>query len=254
MPDISGPTLPTPFAFFDHGSSSWRTCEVTFPWDSTPFSPTLPPSGSMRSGLLCARPMLAPAIAVPDCSSLPTPKVSDADRGGDPERWKGSKSLRGRRSNLVDAATHFLPTPAVNDMGEGKTVEAWDAWTEKMRAAHGNGNGHGKSLAIEAQRLLPTQTSSDHKGATTPAAAQTWEHRGTNLPEAIQLLPTPTTQDAANNGGPSQWERNSDPLNVAVLRGALTPPPSPDTPPPSDGQHPDQLTIEDDSTPGLWSG
>lgn len=47
----------------------------------------------------------------------------------------------------------LLPTPAVNDMGEGKTPEAWDEWTAKMQAAHGNGNGHGKSLAIEAQRL-----------------------------------------------------------------------------------------------------
>lgn len=52
----------------------------------------------------------------------------------------------------------LLPTPAVNDMGEGKTVEAWDEWTAKMKAAHGNGNGHGASLAIEAQRLLPTPT------------------------------------------------------------------------------------------------
>lgn len=41
-------------------------------------------------------------------------------------------------------------------MGEGKTVERWDEWTADMQAKHGNGNGHGKSLAIEAQRLLPT--------------------------------------------------------------------------------------------------
>ena len=55
----------------------------------------------------------------------------------------------------------LLPTPAVNDMGAGKTVEQWDAWTAKMKAAHGNGNGHGASLAIEAQRLLPTPVASD---------------------------------------------------------------------------------------------
>jgi DNA (cytosine-5)-methyltransferase 1 len=41
-------------------------------------------------------------------------------------------------------------------MGEGKTVEAWDAWTDRMKAEHSNGNGHGASLSIEAQRLLPT--------------------------------------------------------------------------------------------------
>jgi DNA (cytosine-5)-methyltransferase 1 len=41
-------------------------------------------------------------------------------------------------------------------MGASYTPETWDEWTAKMQAAHGNGNGHGKSLAIEAQRLLPT--------------------------------------------------------------------------------------------------
>ena len=46
----------------------------------------------------------------------------------------------------------LLPTPVVNDMGEGKTPPQFDAWTEEMRAKHGNGNGHGPSLAIEAQR------------------------------------------------------------------------------------------------------
>jgi DNA (cytosine-5)-methyltransferase 1 len=46
-------------------------------------------------------------------------------------------------------------------MGEGKTVEAWDEWTGKMREAHGNGNGHGKSLAIEAQRLTVTPQEED---------------------------------------------------------------------------------------------
>jgi len=59
-----------------------------------------------------------------------------------------------------------LPTPVVNDMGAGKTVEKWDSWTAEMKAKHGNGNGHGKSLSIEVQRLLPTQTAQD--GATMP--------------------------------------------------------------------------------------
>jgi hypothetical protein len=47
----------------------------------------------------------------------------------------------------------LLPTPAVNDMGAGKTPADWDEWTARMKDAHGNGNGHGKSLAIEALRL-----------------------------------------------------------------------------------------------------
>ena len=46
----------------------------------------------------------------------------------------------------------LLPTPVVNDMGAGKTTEAWDEWTARMRDAHSNGNGHGKSLEQEALR------------------------------------------------------------------------------------------------------
>jgi len=34
--------------------------------------------------------------------------------------------------------------------------------------------------------------------------------------------PTPTKQDGENNAGPSQWGRNSDPLNVAVHRGGTS--------------------------------
>ena len=48
---------------------------------------------------------------------------------------------------------NLLPTPAVNDMGKAYTPDEWDAWCDKQRAAHGNGNGHGPSLEIEAARM-----------------------------------------------------------------------------------------------------
>ena len=38
------------------------------------------------------------------------------------------------------------------------------------------------------------------------------------LKDWIRRWPTPTVQDAKNDAGPSQWDRNSDPLNVAVKR------------------------------------
>lgn len=86
---------------------------------------------------------------------LPTP-VADNSRG--------LPSSGTDYASLPNAVAALLPTPAVNDMGEGKTPEAWDAWTAKMQAAHGNGNGHGKSLSIEAQRLLPTPSVADGMG------------------------------------------------------------------------------------------
>jgi len=80
-------------------------------------------------------------------------------------------------------AVSLLPTPAVNDMGAGKTVEEWDAWTERMKTAHGNGNGHGASLSIEAARLLPTPRAGDgEKGGPNQAGSS----GDLMLPSAVQ--------------------------------------------------------------------
>jgi hypothetical protein len=47
---------------------------------------------------------------------------------------------------------------------------------------------------------------------------------GDDLTTAVArtMLPTPTAQDGANNAGPSQFERNSLPLNAAI-GGPLSP-------------------------------
>jgi DNA (cytosine-5)-methyltransferase 1 len=84
---------------------------------------------------------------------FPTPRATDGTKGGPGQRGSSGDLM-------LPSAVALLPTPAVNDMGEGKTVERWDEWTADMQAKHGNGNGHGKSLAIEAQRLLPTPEAS----------------------------------------------------------------------------------------------
>jgi len=100
----------------------------TLPWAEPSLLATLPPWGMTRAGVLFELPTPVRLTEGRGCSSSPT-----------------------------------LPTPAVNDMGAGKTVDAWDEWTAKMQAKHGNGNGHGKSLAIEAARLTsdPTPPPSD---------------------------------------------------------------------------------------------
>jgi len=78
---------------------------------------------------------------------FPTPRATDGTKGGPNQRGSSGDLM------LPSAVTHLLPTPAVNDMGAGKTVEHWDEWTAAMQAKHGNGNGHGKSLAIEGLRI-----------------------------------------------------------------------------------------------------
>lgn len=88
---------------------------------------------------------------------LPTPRATDGTKGG-PNQRGSSGDL------MLPSAVALLPTPAVNDMGAAYTPDEWDAWTAKMQAKHGNGNGHGKSLSIEAQRLLPTPSVADVEG------------------------------------------------------------------------------------------
>jgi DNA (cytosine-5)-methyltransferase 1 len=150
---------------------------------------------------------------------LPTPTLQAAKHGElSPIKREGNRPQDNGNLWVVMprlAEEALLPTPAVNDMGRGKTVEDWDAWTDKMRAAHGNGNGHGKSLEIEAQRLLPTPNAADGK---------------------------------RNNLNHQRGEGNPTLLG-AVSIGATTAPPSPDGNTSSDDPHQHQLSLDELATP-----
>lgn len=85
-----------------------------------------------------------------------------------------------------------LPTPVVNDMGDGKTVKWWDTWSASLRAKGLNGNGHGPSLAVEAMRLMPTPGAydGDRGGAQDPAKRREGGH-SVSLQDAVMLLTSP---------------------------------------------------------------
>jgi hypothetical protein len=105
MTATSGLSCSTPFAYYDPATCSVRTSQGTFPWASTECSPILPRSGSMRSGELFGRPMLAAAIDVTDSGSwLPTPITSDSNGPGPTERDQQLRKI----------AT-LLPTPRTSD-------------------------------------------------------------------------------------------------------------------------------------------
>src|SRR3546814_4828291 len=75
-----------------------------------------------------------------------------------------------RTDTLFPYSTLSRSTPAVNDMGDGKTPDEWDAWNDGPTMAH---QRHGESLAIAAQRLvespklLPTPIKADGEGGRT---------------------------------------------------------------------------------------
>jgi hypothetical protein len=213
MTDTSGPTFYAPLGKWDRDSQSWKTSEATSLWALTLSSLTLPAWGGLHDGELCEHPTPAHLTSVLDCLSLPTPTTEHSSGGYNPA-WGHGMTLLDAAMVIVGAPAGpatLLPTPAVNDMGRGKTPEDWDAWTDKMRAAHGNGNGHGKSLEIEAQRLLPTPNAADGK---------------------------------RNNLNHQRGEGNPTLLG-AVSIGATTAPPSPDGNTSSDDPHQHQLSLDE---------
>ena len=182
MSDTCGPELREPLAIYDPGSCVWKMYGGMFPSDSMPSLATLPAWGMTRRGELFELPMPVLPTGEPASSSLLTTPTTSGD-GVTTETAQRRIDLRGSaRCNLSDqvvalmptpvadnsrglpsastdyaslanVAAALLPTPAVNDMGAGKTPEQWDEWTAKMRAKHGNGNAHGASLSIEAARI-----------------------------------------------------------------------------------------------------
>lgn len=146
-------------------------------------------------------------------SLLPTPRATDGTKGG-PNQRGSSGDL------MLPSAVTLLPTPAVNDMGAGKTVDEWDAWTDRMKTAHGNGNGHGKSLSIEAARLLPTPSVADGMGGhltrsgdrsnelllpgVAKAHQQAWDQYAAAIARAEQAIgrPAPPPTETGPKGAP----------------------------------------------------
>lgn len=161
---------------------------------------------------------------------LPTPQSSEStptEEFIDEMREAGIKPderlyLPGRKSfsqrTLSRIIPALLPTPGASDAngGEGETRDA------RRR----EGDTGGPSLR-DLPKLLPTPQGRDAHGP----QGNAYLGQADDLPAAASriadgpyaLLPTPTTQDGENCGGPSQHERNTPPLNAEVTKLLPTP-------------------------------
>ena len=107
---------------------------------------------------------------------------------------------------LSTAVKRLLPTPSVAMAEGGQTSRSGTRKGEKLLG--------GIAREMDEAELLPTPTQDMINNRTKPYA-----QGGMSLTAAVKngLLPTPTAQDAKNNGGPSQHRRNTLPLNAVVL-------------------------------------
>jgi hypothetical protein len=196
----SGPSSPESFASWDPATSSWKTLQLSLLGDLDSSSPTWPTAGSMRNGVCYRQQEWEPRTSGDESLSWPTPHGMSKDG----------------RSN----------GPSGNELGHA--VNQSLRWpTPRTTGLDGGSNSR---KAAKARGMWPTPRATDDRasgpGANDEAllrrAASGW---GLNLSEAVQVrtrFPTPTVQDAENNGGPSQSKRNTPPLN-AVAGGALNP-------------------------------
>lgn len=210
----SGSKCSASFARFDPATSSWKTSQRSLLEGWIEYSDRWPKQGGMRSGCAYPRPPWAPPTDATDGgvspAGFPTPragKTTDEDE----QSWRARHEQGKVATPPLSLAVRMIPTPTA---GDAKSA---------ARANYTEGAMHyGVTLTdfvrgdLGMGKTWPTPTADDANNVTRTSGAFQ------SLSRAAQQtqLPTPTTQDAHNNGAPSQLERNAPPLN-AVVGGKL---------------------------------
>lgn len=130
--------------------------------------------------------------------------------------WKVSATPRGRLLFRLSARTHDT---SANEFGLWPTMTVIDS-SMSAKGKKGQHRRHSTQLSHLANsgRIhhndWPEHPS--HEGGTADGSVSQ------ALTNAARMLPTPTVQDSANNGGPSQAASSSPPLN-SIASGPLNP-------------------------------
>jgi hypothetical protein len=111
-----GLSSPESFANFDLDTHLWKTLQRSLLGDYQTYSERWPRSGTMRNGTVYRLPTLAPLTGGIVSSSLPTPKASDAERGG---RGELLALVRGKKTRQM------WPTPTVVTGTGGAAMCKW---------------------------------------------------------------------------------------------------------------------------------
>ena len=101
---------------YDRDTSSWRTSQRSLLEDYQPSLPTLPRSGSMRSGYVYEHPTWAPHIDASGGSAWPTPNAHDGYRPGNDEKSTQGGNLRRDAAQWMTDDGHWT-TPNSSETG-----------------------------------------------------------------------------------------------------------------------------------------
>jgi hypothetical protein len=143
--DGSGQTLPGSLLTWDRATCSWRTSPDLFGPGSLTSSPTLPSSGSMRSGAVSPRPPLAPLI---DGSGSGSGQPWATPRA----RWRPAAIRRAHRSAGARASSRPWPTPR-RDRRATRSRNA-RAWASRSWPPERDDPADGRMAAQAARPLL----------------------------------------------------------------------------------------------------
>jgi len=163
---------------------------------------------------------------------LPTPEASDGSGGRVTAEEGGQRPSRAKRAITLATALHHGITAQVEDEPTedeglagnepcptcGDAVFIHDAGGFCAGACGGSCTDPtwGRP-ALADGALFPTPRATRGGSGTETMYALGAERADEHRPQGEVLLPTPTCQDGSNTGGPSQFERNSLPLNALAV-------------------------------------
>ena len=215
MKEQSFNTLPTPSAFWDSLSCSWRMSQASLLSEEPALLDRLPKSGMTVNGKLYERAMLELATEGQDGSVLlVTPTASEKDQGR-PERYveRGLLNNRSTRFDLTDQIA-YLKTPQSTHQMQGDPERFKERAVEKVyfkkEGEEETETRYDLSDQVAYLELLPTPTAQAAKHGATPdihrnskMGANLWDLPHV-LPDQEELLPTPTAWEQRESQ--EQWE------------------------------------------------
>lgn len=227
-------SLPDSFAFFDHESCSWRTCQVCLLPDSESSFPIWPKQGMTAAGFAFALPTSGRLTDASAFSSSPPTDDEPTTLLPTPNAYESTPTdeyVQEMREHLdPEDPNHRLWLPGRRWMAQ-RTLSRLAPALLGDQEQEAEPTSEGPEAAASEARLLPTPVVTDSFGSRrSTARTEDWvSHPGTSLTDAIwetqgrtedtqgNLLPTPRASDG-NGLEPLSRELHRDKLETRLRR------------------------------------